>query len=159
MSFGQTIISLIGVNIPYNEDFSRMGTTGTDFIPGWTAINTLGGATLSMASSDGSSNTGNIYNVGNAGLEDRAFGTLADATTIPAFGAVFTNNSGSTVSKLAIQTKMEQWRESSDATVNETVAFSYSLDATDLNNGTWTPVTTLDLKEKLTSATTNLAVY
>lgn len=158
LSFGQTPISLIGVNVPYNEDFSGMGASGTDFLPGWTAINTLGGATLSMAVSDGSASTGNIYNVGNTASEERAFGTLADGTTIPAFGAVFTNNSGNTVSKIAIQTKMEQWRESSDATVNETVAFSYSLNATGLNDGTWTPVTVLDLKEKLTSATTNLAV-
>lgn len=158
LSFGQTPISLIGINLPYSENFSGMGPIQTDFIPGWTAINTLGGATLSMAVSDGSSNTGTIYNIGLMGSDDRAFGTLADDTTIPAFGAVFVNNTGSTVSKVGIQTSMEQWRQSSDANVNETVAFSYSLDATGLNNGTWTSVTALDLKEKLTSATTNLAI-
>lgn len=158
LSFGQTTISLIGVNVPYNEDFSGMGATQTDFIPGWTAINVANGATLTMAVTDGSASSGNIYNVGAIGSEERAFGTIADGPTIPALGAVFTNNTGNTVSKIAIQTRMEQWRESGNAGVNETVAFSYSLDATSLDTGTWTTVTALDLKEKLTAATTNLAV-
>ena len=158
LSFGQTPISLIGVNVPYLEDFSGMGATQTDFIPGWTAINVLNGATLSMAVTDGLASAGNVYNVGAVGSEERAFGTLADASIVPAIGAVFTNNTGGTVSKIAIQTRMEQWRESDNAGINETVAFSYSLDATSLTTGTWTTVSALDLKEKLTTATTNLAV-
>jgi hypothetical protein len=158
LSFGQIPISLIGLNVPYSEDFSGMGSTQTDFIPGWTAINVANGATLTMAVSDGTSGVGNVYNVGAIGSEERAFGTIADGSTVPALGAVFTNNTGSTVSKIAIQTRMEQWRESGNAGVNETVTFSYSLDATSLDSGTWTTVTALDLKEKLTAATTNLAV-
>lgn len=158
LSFGQTPISLIGVNVPYSEDFSGMGATETAFIPGWTAINTTNGNTLTMSVSNGSLSSGNVYNVGAAGSEERAFGTIADGTTIPALGAVFTNNTGGTVSKISIQTRMEQWRESSNETVNETVAFSYSFDATSLNTGTWTTVTALDLKEKLTTATSNVAV-
>jgi hypothetical protein len=158
LSFGQTPISLIGVNVPYSEDFSGMGATETYFIPGWTAINTTNGNTLTMSVSNGSLSSGNVYNVGAAGSEERAFGTIADGSTIPALGAVFTNNTGGTVSKISIQTRMEQWRESSNETVNETVAFSYSFDATSLNTGTWTTVTALDLKEKLTTATSNVAV-
>jgi hypothetical protein len=158
LSFGQTSISLIGVNVPYSEDFSGMGSTQTDFIPGWTAINVANGATLTMAVSDGTSSIGNVYNIGANGSEERAFGTIGDGSTVPALGAVFTNNTGSTVSKIAIQTRMEQWRESGNAAINETIAFSYSFDATSLDSGTWTTITALDLKEKLTAATTNLAV-
>lgn len=158
LSFGQTPISLIGVNVPYIEDFSGMGATQTDFLPGWIAINISNGATLSMAVSDGTTGVANAYNVGAVGSEERAFGTIADAIVTPALGAVFSNNTGGTVSKISIQTRMEQWRESGNAGVNETIAFSYSLDATSLNTGTWTSVTALDLKEKLTAATTNLAV-
>lgn len=157
LSFGQTI-SLIGVNVPYSEDFSGMGSTQTDFIPGWTAIDVNTGNPLTMSVTDGSASAGNVYNVGAVGSEERAFGTIADGSITPAFGAVFTNNTGSTVSKISIQTRMEQWRESGNSAINETIAFSYSLDATSLNTGTWTAVTALDLKEKLTSATTNLAV-
>lgn len=158
LSFGQTPIGLIGVNVSYSEDFSGMGSTQTVFLPGWTAINTVNGATLTMAVTNGNTSTGNAYNVGATGDGERAFGTLADASTIPALGAVFQNNTGSTVSKISIQTRMEQWKESGNASVNETVLFYYSLNATNLSTGTWTPVTALNLNEKLTSASTNLAV-
>lgn len=159
LSFGQPI-SLIGVNVPHSENFDGMGSTETAFIPGWTAIRTAGsgtiGATLTMSASNGT--TGNVYNVGLVDSEDRAFGTLADATTVPALGAVFQNNTGSLVSKISIQTRMEQWRESGNAGINESVAFYYSLDATSLSTGTWTPVTALNLNEKLTAATNSAAV-
>lgn len=160
LSFGQTPISLIGVNVPYSEDFSGMGASQTTFLPGWTAINVNNGATLSMGVTNGAANTGNVYNVGTTGEEERAFGTLADGTVTPALGAVFQNNTGSIVSKISIQTKMEQWRESGNAGINETVAFYYSTNATSLNDvaAIWTPVTALNLNEKLTLATSNNAV-
>lgn len=158
LSFGQTPISLIGVNVPYTEDFTGMGPVQTAFLPGWTAVNTLNGSTLTMGITDGTSSVGNVYNVGVIGNEDRAFGTIADASTVPAIGAVFQNNTGSTVSKISIQTRMEQWRESGDNSVNESVAFYYSFDATSLTNGNWTPVPGLNLNEKLISASSNLAV-
>lgn len=110
LSFGQTPIGLIGVNVPYSEDFSGMGASSTDFLPGWTAININDSATLTMEVTNGGASTGNAYNVGATGDEERAFGTLADATVTPALGAVFQNNTGSVVSKISIQTRMEQWR-------------------------------------------------
>ena len=158
LSFGQTPISIIGSNLPYNENFDGMGALLTDYIPGWTAINATNGATLTMGLSNGEASSGNVYNVGTTGSEERAFGTMADATTTPALGAVFQNNTGGMVTKISIQTRMEQWKESSNNSVNETVAFYYSLDATGLNDGTWTAVTTLDLNEKLTNETSNAAV-
>lgn len=158
LSFGQTPIGLIGVNVPYTEDFSGMGASLTAFLPGWTAINVTNGATLTMAVTDGNATTGNVYNVGALADEERAFGALADASITPAMGAVFQNNTGSTVSKVSIQTKMEQWRQSGNAGVNESVAFYYSLDATSLSTGTWTAVTDLNLNEKLIGLNTNNAV-
>jgi hypothetical protein len=158
LSFGQTPISIIGSNLPYNENFDGMGALLTDYIPGWTAINATSGTTLAMGLTNGAASSGNVYNVGTTGSEERAFGTLADATTTPALGAVFQNNTGGMVTKISIQTRMEQWRESGDNTVNETVAFYYSLDATGLNDGSWTAVTTLNLNEKLTNATSNADV-
>ncbi|MBC7846794.1 MAG: T9SS type A sorting domain-containing protein [Flavobacterium sp.] len=158
LSFGQTPISLIGVNVPYSEDFSGMGASSTDFLPGWTAINVNTGTTLTMGVTNGNTSTGNAYNVGATADEERAFGTLADATVTPALGAVFQNNTGSVVTKLAIQTRMEQWKQSGNLGVNETVAFYYSLNATSLSDGTWTAVTALNLNEKLTTVNTNLAV-
>ncbi|QBN19575.1 T9SS type A sorting domain-containing protein [Flavobacterium nackdongense] len=160
LSFGQTPISLIGVNVPYTESFDGMGSTETSYLPGWTAINSVNGTTLAMQLSDGNTSAGNVYNIGTttSSSEDRAFGSLADAMVIPAFGAVFQNNTGSVVSKVSIQTRMEQWKQSGNASVNETVAFYYSTDATSLSTGNWTAVSTLNLNEKLTAANTNLAV-
>ena len=153
LSFGQTSISLFGASSPTNEDFDGMGST-TNFIPGWTAINVSTGTALAMTTTNGSTTSpGNAYNVGTTSAPDRAFGTMANATTGQAFGAVFTNKTGSTASKIVIQARMEQWRTSD--TPNEKVAFYYSLDATSLNDGTanWTPVTALDLVEKLATST------
>jgi hypothetical protein len=158
LSFGQTPIGIVGSNLPYNENFDGMGASLIDYIPGWTAINAVDGATLTMGISNGAENSGNVYNVGTINTEERAFGTLADATTTPVLGAVFQNNTGGMVTKISIQARMEQWKESGNASVNEIVAFYYSLDATSLNDGAWTAVTALNLNEKLTMATSNGAV-
>jgi hypothetical protein len=160
LSFGQISITAIGT--PYNENFDSMGATGTTFVSGWTAIRASGsgtvGATLAMAVDNGTLNSGNVYNLGTTAATERAFGTLASGSTVPAFGTSFINNTGSTVSAVSISAVMEQWRSASLETLNEVVSFSYSLDATSLSTGTWTPVTSLDLLEKLTSSTAAAAV-
>ena len=160
LSFGQISITAIGT--PYNENFDSMGAAGTTFVSGWTAIRSGGSgtlnATLTMAATDGQANSGNVYNTGTTAAAERSFGTLGSGTTVPAFGASFTNNTGSAVSAIAVSAVMEQWRAGSDANANEIVAFSYSLDATSLSTGTWTNVTALDLLEKLTTTTTSVAL-
>lgn len=160
LSFGQISITAIGT--PYNENFDSMGATGTTFVTGWTASRAAGSgtlnATLTMAATDGAANSGNVYNTGTATAGERSFGTLGSGTTAPAFGASFTNNTGSTVSAVAVSAVVEQWRTGSDAAANEIVAFAYSLDATSLSSGTWTNVTALNLLEKLTTTTAAVAV-
>lgn len=160
LSFGQ--VSISAINTPYNENFDGMGATGSTFASGWTAIRASGSgtvnATLAMVADNGTLNSGNVYNLGTSAATERAFGTLASGTTVPAFGASFINNTGSTVSAISISAVMEQWRTASLETLNEVVSFSYSLDATSLSTGTWTTVTALDLMEKLTSTTLAAAV-
>jgi hypothetical protein len=160
LSFGQ--ISITAVNTPYNETFDGMGATGTTFANGWTAIRASGtgvvGATLTMVADNGSLNSGNVYNLGATASTERSFGTLASGSTVPSFGASFANNTGVTVTDVSISAVVEQWREASNATLNEIVSFSYSLDATSLSTGTWTPVTALDLLEIKTATTINVAV-
>lgn len=160
LSFGQISITAIGT--PYNENFDSMGSAGTTFVNGWTAIRASGsgtvGATLAMVADNGTLNSGNVYNLGATGDGERSFGTLASGTTVPSFGASFINNTGGTVSDVSISAVLEQWRAASNATLNEVVTFSYSLDATSLSTGTWTTVTTLDLLEILITSTLNAAV-
>lgn len=160
LSFGQISITTIGT--PYNENFDSMGAAGTTFVTGWTAIRNSGSgaalATLTMVADNGTLNSGNVYNLGTALATERAFGTLASGSTIPAFGASFSNTTGRTITAISISAVMEQWRESNTSTTSETVSFSYSMDATSLSTGVWTPITSLDLLEKLTAATTSVAV-
>ena len=160
MSFGQISITAIGT--PYNENFDSMGVAGTTFVTGGTAIRVGGtgtvGATLTMAVDDGSLASGNVYNLGTSAAGERAFGTIESGSTVPAFGASFINNTGSAISTVSISAIMEQWRTGGLNTLNEVVLFSYSLDATNLSNGTWIPVTALNLSEILTTTSDSVAV-
>ncbi len=155
-AFGQ--ISLTSIGTAYTQNFDSMGAT-TVYPTGWSAIRASGSGTvgqaLTLTVNDGTSNTGAIFNVGaTASSTDRALGTLASGATVPAFGAQFTNNTGSPITSVAISFNEEQWRTGSNSVV-ETVAFSYSTDATSISTGTWIPVTNLDLVEILTSDNTN----
>lgn len=67
-------------NLIYNENFSAMGASGTNFIAGWTSND------LSMLADNGSSSIGSINNVGVAGSSESTFGSLADGSTpVPRF--------------------------------------------------------------------------
>ncbi|WP_294321453.1 T9SS type A sorting domain-containing protein [uncultured Chryseobacterium sp.] len=157
-AFGQ--ISLTSMGTAYTQNFDGMGST-TTYPTGWNGIRASGtgtvGQSLALVVNDGTSNTGAVFNVGTSGSTDRALGTLASGATVPAFGAQFTNNTGSTITSLVISFTEEQWRTGSNAIV-ETVPFAYSTNATGLDSGTWTPITNLDLVEILTSDNTNSAV-
>ncbi len=156
LAFGQ--ISLTSMGTAYTQNFDGMGST-TTYPTGWTGIRASGtgtvGQTLTLNVNDGTSNTGAVFNVGTT--TDRALGTLASGATVPAFGAQFTNNTGSTITSLVISFTEEQWRTGSNAVV-ETVPFAYSTNATGLDSGTWTSITNLDLVEILTTDNTNSAV-
>lgn len=142
--------------LTYTESFDGMGAAGTNFINGWTAIRHAGSGTigdvLPLVVTDGSANAGAIYNVGTTGADDRAFGSLASGTTVPRFGAVFQNNTGSGITAIELTGIMEQWRSGSSNTVNEIYPFEYSLDAVSLSTGTWFTATSFDLLEKITAS-------
>ena len=159
-SYGQITISAL--NTPYTQNFDAMGATGTTYPTDWTGIRAAGSGTanqvLNPVVTDGTSNSGAVFNIGTTSANDRALGSLASGTTIPAFGATFKNTSGGLISKISISGIMEQWRTGTDATITENLTFSYSLDATSLNTGVWTTVSGLNLVEKLITTTTSAAV-
>ena len=159
-SYGQITISAL--NTPYTQNFEAMGATGTTYPTDWTGIRAAGSGTanqvLNPVVTDGTSNSGAVFNIGTTSANDRALGSLASGTTIPAFGATFKNTSGGLISKISISGIMEQWRTGTDATTTENLTFSYSLDATSLNTGVWTTVSGLNLVEKLITTTTSAAV-
>ena len=158
-AFSQNILTTANGN--YAENFDGMGATGTNYPPNWTGIRFAGtgtvNATLVPVVGDGSGNAGGTYNTGTTGSGERALGTLASGSTIPAFGTSFQNNTGSTILDFSFSGVMEQWRSGDNAAI-ERVVFEYSTNATGLSSGSWTPLPTMDLVEKLTATTTAAAV-
>ncbi|UGS23425.1 T9SS type A sorting domain-containing protein [Flavobacterium channae] len=160
VAFGQA--SITALNTPYTENFDGMTPTGTTFPTNWSAIRAAGSGTanqtLTMAITDGTANSGTVYNVGTTGNSDRAFGSIASGSTVPAFGMSFTNNTGDQITEFNIALKIEQWRTGSLDTANEVMLFSYSTNATNLSDGTWINATNLNINEILTSTTASAAV-
>ncbi|MDD3737866.1 MAG: Ser-Thr-rich GPI-anchored membrane family protein [Lentimicrobiaceae bacterium] len=80
---------------------------------------------------------------------DRALGTRASDFIIPAFGAVFKNNTGYKITKIDFSGVCEQWCTGSSSFVIETIEFEISFNATDLYDvdATWTRVNSFDLVE------------
>lgn len=155
-------INLTTQNGSFSENFDTMSATGTALPPGWAAVRYAGSSTigqaLTPAVTDGGANSGGIYNTGTTGAADRALGTLGSGSTVPVFGASFTNNTGAVIGTLSITAFTEQWRTATNSAVNETVVFEYSTNATSLTTGTWTAVTSLNLVEILTASTASAVV-
>ncbi|RSK42468.1 Calx-beta domain-containing protein [Hymenobacter perfusus] len=153
----QTPVAFTGTT--YNQNFDGFLPTGTAYPDGWTGIRLAGtgtlNATLTPAVQADNSNAGTTYNAGplTGTNTDRAIGSISSGSTVPAFGAAFTNQSGAAISQLTLAGRAEQWRSGDNAIV-EALAFEYSTDATSLSTGTWTAVTGLDIRELATTATT-----
>jgi hypothetical protein len=144
-SSSSTSLTVLGV--AYSQDFNTLVLTGTDSIKklptGWTANETGSNANLTYAADSGGTNTGNTYSYGKTGSTDRALGTLLSGSLTSTIGASFINNTGSTITSLAIAYNGEEWRL---GTVNryDTLKFQYSLDATSLITGSWVAATPLN---------------
>ncbi|MCC2547814.1 T9SS type A sorting domain-containing protein [Hymenobacter sp. BT175] len=158
----QTVTPIAIAATPYTQNFDAMGTAGTAFPAGWAAIRFAGTGTandpLPLTVVTATSNAGAAYNVGplagTAGDTDRALGSLASGSTVPALGAAFTNSTGAAVTRVTISGRSEQWRTGSDPAQLESLMFEYSLDATSLSTGTWTAVPALDIRELQVASTT-----
>jgi len=148
-------------NLIYAENFDGIGAEGTVLPTGWEAFDKDDNSPLTaLLVTNGSSNSGNIYNVGIESSAERAFGTLASGSTQPTFGASFTNNSGAILGDLAFDFFLEQWRSGSSDEVDEVVTFEYSLNATSIDDATatWVSVEALNLNEILVDSAAATAV-
>lgn len=140
-----TAISLTNLGQAYTQDFNTLAITGTSStLPtGWAFTESGTSANSTYTAGTGSSTTGDTYSFGAASDTDRALGGLQSGSLIPTIGACFANNTGSTITSLAIMYTGEQWR-SGETGRTDRLDFQYSLDATSLTTGTWTNVDTLD---------------
>ncbi|HYH44115.1 MAG TPA: hypothetical protein VEG34_00385, partial [Thermoanaerobaculia bacterium] len=143
-------VSLTTSGSAVNQNFNTLSatagsTTNNLTITGWFLTETgLGTRDNEQYAVDtGGSNTGDTYSYGAAGNAERALGGLQSGTLIPVFGACFTNNTGGTVTSLAIAYTGEEWRLGTISRTDQ-IDFQYSLNATSLATGTWVDVNALD---------------
>jgi len=150
-SYSQTV-SLTGPT--YNQDFNTLALSGTSgTVPmGWLFSESGTNANTIYTAGTGSGNAGDTYSFGAASNTERAFGGLQSGSLNPTIGAGFTNNTGGTVTSLAINYTGEQWRLGAIGR-NDRIDFQYSLDATSLTTGIWTDVNTLDFSGPLSTGT------
>jgi hypothetical protein len=138
-------ISLVNT---YSQDFNTLaitGTTNTLTIPGWILNETGGGArdNEQYAFDNGNSNTGDTYSYGSTSAAERALGSLQSGTLISSYGSAYTNNTGTTITRIRVTYTGEQWRFGATGR-NDRLDFQYSTDATNLVTGTWVDVNQLD---------------
>lgn len=139
----------------YFEDFDTLISTGTATVPGalpngFEFLEAGANANRIYTAGTGSSNAGDTYSFGAAGSTDRALGTLLSGNLASRFGVQLINGLNRTITSLNISYVGEQYRLGT-ANRADRLAFSYSLDATTLNNGTYINFTDLDFTSPTTT--------
>lgn len=141
----------------YTQNFNSLANTGTS-LP-WVDNSTIAGWYASRStynSGIGSSTAGALYSFGEAANTDRALGSVGSGSTGTVYyGARFKNNTGTTITKLKITYRGEQWRNGGVASI-QTVNFAYQISntiITSLTAGSWTPVTSLNFSSPVASTT------
>jgi predicted extracellular nuclease len=150
--FSNSQVSLTGPT--YTQDFNTLALSGTSgTVPaGWLFSESGTNANTTYTAGTGSGNAGDTYSFGAASNTERAFGGLQSGSLVPTIGAVFTNNTGSTITSLAVAYTGEQWRLGATGRTDR-LDFQYSLDATSLVTGTWSDVNTLDFNGPISTGT------
>lgn len=147
-------VSLTTTGLAYTQNFNTLANapdnalldkaTSVSPLPmGWDFIETGGDTNYRVGA--GTNTAGDTYSFGPAANSDRALGSVTSNTiTSIALGAVFTNNTGQTITSLNIAYTGEQWRGGDTAGVVDTLAFSYSDNTSAINAGTFLPFGSLD---------------
>lgn len=121
------------------------GAFGISGLDGWQGANFGGSSSNTEFRShngglSGSAGRG-VLSLGTDGSGERALGTLATSNQISTFGAVFTNDTGTTLTQFTLSYVGEQWRRGNVGAPNS-LFFSYGL-ASGLQDATLTPDTDL----------------
>lgn len=138
-------VRMTGVSGVYTQDFNTLAQSGQDIhwdnavtpLPAWYAYASSQEVT-SYRTGPGSGTVGGIYSFGAAGSADRSLGTLAASGNTMRFGAAFTNETGMTVTNLAVRFKCAQWRVGASMVTN-TLVFDFCVtnQVLPLHQGVW----------------------
>jgi predicted extracellular nuclease len=152
-------VSLTALGSAYTQDFNTLASSGTSSVvpAGWDFSETGTNANTSYAAGTGSSNAGDTYSFGANGNPERAFGGLLSGSLVPAIGAQFTNDTGGTITSLAISYTGEMWRAGvTNRNAADRLDFQLSTNATSLATGTWTDHDGLDFSSPSINVTAGL---
>lgn len=138
----------------YTQDFNTLTSSGTSSaLPtGWGLSESGANANTTFRAGTGSDNTGDTYSFGATGSTERAFGGLQSSSLVPTIGACFTNNTGGTITTLAISYTGEQWRLGATGRADR-LDFQLSTNATSLTSGTYVDYDALDFASLVTAGT------
>ncbi|TVR89532.1 MAG: HYR domain-containing protein [Saprospirales bacterium] len=129
---GISQISITDFNVAYEDDFT--GFDGEDDPTGWTTSDAPGAASSTwQGSGTGSSNTGGKWSYGDSGSGatfDGSLGFLPSSTRAIFADITFQNNTGGTITALAISYVGEHWRGAENGR-NNGWAVTYSPDQPD----------------------------
>ena len=150
-------VNLTSTATAVTENFDALAATGASgTLPtGWVLLETgtSGSVNQLYTAGTGSANAGDAYSFGAAAVAERALGSLRSGTLAATYGAQLQNNTGGVLTGLQIAFTGEQWRIGNTAAArDDRLLFEYSLNATSLNTGTWTPVATLDFVNPIKTA-------
>ena len=161
-SSGSGSVSLATNGLAVTQDFNTLALTGaSSTLPaGWyvTEAGTGAAANGSYTAGTGSSNSGDSYSFGAASATERALGSVASGSVVAIhYGAKFVNDTGGVITALTVSYAGEQWRRGTSTT--DGLTFSYSLNATGLTAGTFTPIAALNFASPIAgcSTVTNVA--
>lgn len=161
----QAQISITSSTLTYTQDFNSLDTISsspynTALPTGWELAESGNNANSTYRGGDGSSNSGDTYSLGTAGSSERSLGGLASGSLLPAFGARFTNSTGSTIDGFAISYSGEQWRLGNASAHTDSLNFSYSTNASAVNDATatWTQVSSASFTSIVTSGSASGAI-
>lgn len=151
-------VSLTTFDTAYTQDFNTLASSGTANVTvpaGWEFSESGTNGNTTYRAGTGSDTTGDSYSFGAASQTERAFGGLRSGSLVPLFGAQFTNNTGGTITGLAIAFTGEQWRLGQNTTnrASDRLDFQLSTDATSLTTGAWTDYDSLDFTSPVVAGT------
>jgi hypothetical protein len=130
-------ISISPSTLTYMQDFNSLDTTNvnsSNLPTGWSIFEYGTAATVNnqYKGNNGSSNSGDTYSYGQTGSTNRSLGTLLSGSNSPRFGAKFVNNTGATITSIAVNYTGKQWRRGNVGTNVDSLLFKYSTTATDI---------------------------
>ncbi len=158
MGVSQGAVSLTDFGTAYTQNFDSLANSGTSStLPaGWAIAESGSNADTLYTAGTGSSNAGDTYSFGAAGIPERALGGLLSGSLIPLFGVEVLNQTGLTISGFLISYMGEQWRLGQADRGPDRLDFQYSTDALSLTTGTWMDASLFDFVSPVTTGTVGL---